>query len=131
MPAYPVYLCTLSMFHCNGWCFPWSVVAMAGTHVCLRAVDSALIYPTIVEHSVTHLCGAPTVRSQVVEGHIAGDPKTCEPVKKDGKTVGEIQVKSNTVMLGYLKDPKATREAFHGGWMHTGDIARSGGVSAR
>ncbi len=205
MPAYPVYLWTLPMFHCNGWCFPWSVVAMAGTHVCLRAVDPAQIYPMIVEHSVTHLCGAPTVlsmlssappeqrrqfaqpvhimtggspppakviaaiealgfvvlhiygmtelqgpssvctpqpswrslaaderatamasqgvRSQVVEGHIVGDPKTCEPVKKDGKTLGEILVKSNTVMLGYLKDPKATREAFHGGWMHTGDLA--------
>jgi fatty-acyl-CoA synthase len=200
MPAGPVYLWTLPMFHCNGWCYPWSVVAMCGTHVCLRAVDPALIFPMIVEHGVTHMCGAPTVlsmltsapaeqrrsfaqpvhimtggspppakviqameelgfqvlhiygmtelqgpstfcapqenwtdrytemarqgvRYQVVEGHIVGDPKTCKPVKKDGTTMGEILIQGNTVMLGYLKDPKATAEAFHGGWMHTGDLA--------
>ena len=200
MPAKPVYLWTLPMFHCNGWCYPWSVVAMCGTHVCLRAVDPALIFPMIVEHGVTHMCGAPTVltmltsapaeqrrkfarpvhimtggspppakviqameelgfrvlhiygmtelqgpstfcapqenwkdkytemarqgvRYQVVEGHIVGDSKTCKPVKKDGKTMGEILVQGNTVMLGYLKDPKATAETFHGGWMHTGDLA--------
>ena len=63
------------------------------------------------------------VRYQVVEGHIVGDPKTCKPVKKDGRTMGEILIQGNTVMLGYLKDPKATAEAFHGGWMHTGDLA--------
>jgi len=200
IPAHPVYLWTLPMFHCNGWCYPWSIVAMCGTHVCLRAVDPALIFPMIVEHGVTHMCGAPTVlamlvgapaeqrrkfaqpvhimtggspppakviqameelgfqvlhiygmtelqgpstfcapqenwtdrytemarqgvRYQVVEGHIVGDPKTCKPVKKDGSTMGEILVKGNTVMLGYLKDPKATAEAFAGGWMHTGDLA--------
>ncbi len=205
MPAAPVYLWTLPMFHCNGWCYPWSVVAMCGTHVCLRAVDPAQIFPTIVEHGVTHMCGAPTVltmltstpaeqrrrfahpvhimtggspppakviqameelgfqvlhiygmtelhgpstlcavqdgwggitqeqkynemarqgvRYQVVEGQIVGDPKTCKPVKKDGKAVGEVLIQGNTVMLGYLKDPKATAEAFHGGWMHTGDLA--------
>ena len=205
MPAHPVYLWTLPLFHCNGWCYPWSVTAMAGTHVCLRAVDPALIFPMIVEHGVTHMCGAPTVlsmligapeeqrrkfaqpvhimtggspppakvikgmeelgfkvlhiygmtelqgpstlcavqdawsglsleeravemarqgvRYQVVEGHIVADAKTCKPVKKDGQTMGEILVQGNTVMLGYLKDPKATAEAFHGGWMHTGDLA--------
>ena len=205
MPAHPVYLWTLPLFHCNGWCYPWSVTAMAGTHVCLRAVDPALIFPMIVEHGVTHMCGAPTVlamlvgapeeqrrkfaqpvhimtggspppakvikgmeelgfkvlhiygmtelqgpstlcavqdawsglsleeravemarqgvRYQVVEGHIVADPKTCKPVKKDGQTMGEILVQGNTVMLGYLKDPKATAEAFYGGWMHTGDLA--------
>ena len=205
MPAKPVYLWTLPMFHCNGWCFPWSVTAMGGTHVCLRAVDPALIFPMIAEHGVTHMCGAPTVlamlvgapaeqrrrfphtvhiqtggspppakviqameelgfkvlhiygmtelqgpstlcaeqetwtelpieqraaemarqgvRYQVVEGHIVGDARTCRPVKKDGKTIGEVLVQGNTVMLGYLKDPKATAEAFHGGWMHTGDLA--------
>jgi fatty-acyl-CoA synthase len=63
------------------------------------------------------------VRYQVVEGHIVGDPKTCKPVKQDGKAIGEILVRGNTVMLGYLKDPKATAEAFAGGWMHTGDLA--------
>jgi fatty-acyl-CoA synthase len=205
MPAKPVYLWTLPMFHCNGWCFPWSVTAMAGTHVCLRAVDPALIFPMIVEHGVTHMCGAPTVltmltgapaeqqrkfersvhiqtggspppakvikameelgfqvlhiygmtelqgpstlcepqerwaelpleeratemarqgvRYQVVEGHIVGDPQSCKPVPKDGETIGEILVRGNTVMLGYLKDQKATDEAFAGGWMHTGDLA--------
>jgi fatty-acyl-CoA synthase len=205
MPSHPVYLWTLPLFHCNGWCYPWSVTAMAGTHVCLRAVDPAQIFPMIVEHGVTHMCGAPTVltmlisapeeqrrrftrpvhimtggspppakvikgmeelgfkvlhiygmtelqgpstfcaaqddwpvlpleeranrmaqqgvRYQVVEGHIVGDSKTCKPVRKDGQTMGEILIQGNTVMLGYLKDPKATKEAFHGGWMHTGDLA--------
>ncbi|MDH5352267.1 MAG: AMP-binding protein, partial [Betaproteobacteria bacterium] len=205
MPMHPVYLWTLPLFHCNGWCYPWSVTAMAGTHVCLRAVDPAQIFPMIVEHGVTHMCGAPTVltmlsgappeqrrsfahpvhimtggspppakvikgmeelgfkvlhiygmtelqgpstlcaeqqawrtlpleqravemarqgvRYQVVEGHIVGDPQSCKPVKKDGTAMGEILVRGNTVMLGYLKDAKATAEAFRGGWMHTGDLA--------
>jgi fatty-acyl-CoA synthase len=205
MPAKPVYLWTLPMFHCNGWCFPWSVTAMGGTHVCLRAIDPKQVFDLIVEHGVTHMCGAPTVltmlttapeehrrkfphvvhiqtggspppakvikameelgfkvlhiygmtelqgpstlsidqerwgdlsveeranemarqgvRYPVVEGHIVGDPKTCKPVPKDGKTIGEILIRGNTVMLGYLKDPKATAEAFAGGWMHTGDLA--------
>jgi fatty-acyl-CoA synthase len=205
LPPRPVYLWTLPLFHCNGWCFPWSVTAMGGTHVCLRAVDPAVIFPMIVEHGVTHMCGAPTVLSMlinapdeqkrkfghvvdiqtggspppaavikameelgfrvlhiygmtelhgpstlcepqeswaglprperavemarqgvrypVVEGHIVGDPQTCRPVPQDGKTIGEILVKGNTVMLGYLKDAKATAEAFGGGWMHTGDLA--------
>jgi fatty-acyl-CoA synthase len=200
MPAHPVYLWTLPMFHCNGWCFPWSVTAMGGTHVCLRAVEPKQIFELIVEHRVTHMCGAPTVLSMltaapeeqrrkfphtvhiqtggspppakvikameglgfrvlhiygmtelqgpstfcapqedwddqytemarqgvrypVVEGHIVADPKSCKPVPKDGSTIGEILVRGNTVMLGYLKDPKATAEAFAGGWMHTGDLA--------
>jgi fatty-acyl-CoA synthase len=205
LPPRPVYLWTLPLFHCNGWCFGWSVVAMGGTHVCLRAVDPAAIFPLIVEHGVTHMCGAPTVLSMlvnapdeqkrtfphvvdiqtggspppakvikgmeelgfrvthiygmtelqgpstlcepqeaweglelearavqmarqgvrypVVDGHIVADPKTCKPVPQDGKSVGEILVKGNTVMLGYLKDPKSTGEAFDGGWMHTGDLA--------
>ena len=205
IPMHPVYLWTLPLFHCNGWAFGWTVTAMAGTHVCLRAVDPAVIFPMIVEHGVTHMCGAPTVlgllvaapaeqrrsftkrvaiqvagspppakviaemeglgfdvlhvygmtelqgpstlsapqeawsklspderankmalqgvRYQVVDGQIVGDPKTCKPVPKDGVTIGEVLMQGNTVMLGYLKDPKATAAAFRGGWMHTGDLA--------
>src|SRR6185503_18015291 len=66
MPSQPVYLWTLPMFHCNGWCYPWSVTAMAGTHVCLRAVDPAQIFSKIVEHGVTHMCGAPTVLTMLI-----------------------------------------------------------------
>ena len=205
LPPRPVYLWTLPMFHCNGWCFPWSVVAMGGTHVCLRRVDPALIFPMIAEHGVTHMCGAPTVlnmlvsapveqrrkfdhvvdiqtggspapakvikgmeelgfrvthiygmtelqgpstlcvpqddwadlpleeraaltarqgvRYPVVEGQMVADPRTLKPVPRDGKTIGEIMIRGNTVMLGYLKEPKATAEAFRGGWMHSGDLA--------
>lgn len=205
LPPRAVYLWTLPLFHCNGWCFAWSVAAVGGTQVCLRAVDPAVVFPMIVEHGVTHMCGAPTVLSMlinapaeqkrkfartveiqtggspppakviagmeslgfrvthiygmtelqgpstvcepqeswdglplearaaemarqgvrypVVEGHIVGDPVTCAPVPADGVAIGEILVRGNTVMLGYLKDPKATAEAFAGGWMHTGDLA--------
>jgi fatty-acyl-CoA synthase len=205
LPPKPVYLWTLPMFHCNGWCFPWSVVAMGGTHVCLRKVDPALIFPMIVEHGVTHMCGAPTVlnmlisapaeqrrkfghvvdiqtggspppakvingmqalgfrvthiygmtelqgpstlfvptdgwdkltpeqradltarqgvRYPVVDGQMVADPKSLKPVPRDGKTIGEIMIQGNTVMLGYLKDAKATADTFRGGWMHTGDLA--------
>ncbi|NWG24444.1 MAG: acyl-CoA synthetase [Pseudorhodoplanes sp.] len=205
LPAKPVYLWTLPMFHCNGWCFPWSVTAMSGTHVCLRKVDPALIFSLIAEHGVTHMCGAPTVlamltsapaeqrrkfnhivdiqtggspppakvikameelgfrvthiygmtelqgpstlcvpqdgwdklpleeraaitarqgvRYPVVEGQMVADPRSMQPVPRDGKTMGEIMIRGNTVMLGYLKDPKATAETFRGGWMHTGDLA--------
>jgi fatty-acyl-CoA synthase len=205
LPPGSVYLWTLPMFHCNGWCFPWSVIAMGGTHVCLRKVDPALTFAMIVEHGVTHMCGAPTVlnmlisapaeqrrtfnhvvdiqtggspppakvikgmeelgfrvthiygmtelqgpsmlcvpqdnwahlpleeraaliarqgvRYPVVEGHMVANPKSLEPTPRDGKTIGEIMVRGNTVMLGYLKEPKATAEAFRAGWMHTGDLA--------
>ena len=63
------------------------------------------------------------VRYQVVDGQIVGDPKTGKPVPRDGVTIGEVLMQGNTVMLGYLKDPKATAAAFRGGWMHTGDLA--------
>ncbi len=63
MAAHPVYLWTLPMFHCNGWCFPWSISVVAGTHVCLRWVRAGAMYRAIADHGVTHLCGAPVVMS--------------------------------------------------------------------
>lgn len=201
----PVYLWTLPMFHCNGWCFPWTVTALGGTHVCLRRVEAETILNLIREHQVTHLCGAPIVlntllsaseearqsidhlvqamtagaappasvigdieamgieithvygltevygpvtvcawkpewddlaleertalkarqgvRYQTLQGLMVADPDTMEPVPRDGETVGEICMRGNTVMKGYLKNPKATEEAFRGGWYHTGDLA--------
>ena len=66
MPPHPVYLWTLPMFHCNGWCFPWTIAAMAGTHVCLRKVDAQAIFDAIREYKVTHYCGAPIVHSLLI-----------------------------------------------------------------
>jgi fatty-acyl-CoA synthase len=66
MPHHPVYLWTLPMFHCNGWCFPWTVAAMAGTHVCLRRVEAAAVFGAIREHRVTHYCGAPIVHTMLL-----------------------------------------------------------------
>jgi fatty-acyl-CoA synthase len=66
LPQHPVYLWTLPMFHCNGWCFPWTLPAVAGTNVCLRRVDAAVILPLIREHRVTHYCGAPIVHSMLI-----------------------------------------------------------------
>jgi len=205
MAEHPVYLWTLPMFHCNGWCFPWTVTAMAGTHVCLRAVDAAEIYRLIAETGVTHLCGAPIVMQllmnatdgqrrdfggrvvefmtagaappaavlermsdygfrvthvygltevygpavvcdwkpewnglsadeqarikarqgvayPVLDGLMVADPQTLEPVARDGESLGEVMMRGNVVMKGYLKNPKATAEAFAGGWFHTGDL---------
>jgi len=205
MPQHTTYLWTLPMFHCNGWCFPWTMALNAGTSVCLRRVDPALIFPLIREHHITHMCGAPIVYSMLihapatlregithtVQGLIAGaappaaviegcekanidithvygltevygpaavcakqedwthrsaeeramlngrqgvayplqqavkvlDPETMQPVPADGETMGEIFFRGNIVMKGYLKNPKATQEAFAGGWFHTGDLA--------
>ena len=201
-----VYLWTLPMFHCNGWTYTWAVTAACGTHVCLRAVDPALIFPMIEEHKVTHMCGAPIVLtmlihaprqtqrtfdhgpieiatggaappSAVIEGmekmgfrvtHLYGmtesygpstlcawqsdwddlegdaraavmarqgvnyitledqtvmDSETMQPVPSDGETIGELMLRGNTVMRGYLKNPKTTNETLSGGWLHTGDLA--------
>src|SRR5712691_7947034 len=202
MPTHPVYLWTLPMFHCNGWCFPWTVTALAGTHVCLRRVEAGAIYEAIEQHGVTHLCGAPVVmntllnaRSRpldrnvammtagaappaaviggmeglgfrithvygltevygpavicawhdewdalpaeerarlkarqgvaypVLDGLMVADPDSLAPVPSDGATMGEIFMRGNIVMKGYLKNPGATEEAFAGGWFHTGDLA--------
>src|SRR5947207_8019701 len=66
MPQHPVYLWTLPMFHCNGWCFPWTVTALAGTHVCLRRVEAGAVYESIERDGVTHLCGAPVVMNMLL-----------------------------------------------------------------
>ena len=66
LPPRPVYLWTLPMFHCNGWCFPWTMALVAGTSVCLRRVDPAVIFPLIREHHITHMCGAPIVYSMLI-----------------------------------------------------------------
>ena len=205
MPHGAVYLWTLPMFHANGWGFPWAVTALGGTHVCLRQVDPALVFRLIAEHRVTHMCGAPTVltmllnapaelrvrfdhvvdlmtggasppakvirgmqelgfrvqhiygltevlgpstlaawqdawsalppdgqaaqqarqgvRYHVVDGQMVADPKTLARVPADGTTLGEVMLRGNTVMLGYLKDEAATAAAFAGGWFHSGDLA--------
>jgi 3-(methylthio)propionyl---CoA ligase len=200
-----VYLWTLPMFHCNGWSFTWGVTAAAGTHVCLRRIDPALIFPMIKRYGVTHLCGAPIVLnllasapesvkvkfdrvvdvatggaappSAIIEAmerngfrviHLYGltetygpatvcawqsewddfsltdrarrmarqgvnyvtqedvmvaDPETMRELPRDGQTLGELMVRGNTVMKGYLKNPSASEAAFRGGWFHTGDLA--------
>src|SRR5690606_246913 len=71
LPHGAVYLWTLPLFHCNGWCFPWAVTAMAGTHVCLRRVEAKAIYDAIAEHGVTHLCGAPVVMNLLLNAPAA------------------------------------------------------------
>ena len=205
MPHFPIYLWTLPMFHCNGWCFPWTVAMLAGTHVCLRRVEAQPILDAMREHRVNHYCAAPIVHSliynapesmragidQQVRGMVAGaappaamiegmskigfdithvygltevygpasvsvkreswaheslteqtrlngrqgvryvlqegmtvmDPETMAECPADGTTMGEIMFKGNIVMKGYLKNPRATEEAFSGGWFHTGDLA--------
>ncbi len=209
MPKHATYLWTLPMFHCNGWCFPWTVAARAGVNVCLRRVDPTAIFDAIRAHGVTHYCAAPIVHAAMIatpdeikqglqlagnhqvkamvagaappaamiEGmeqlgidltHVYGlteiygpasvcvkhaewdtldvgerarlnarqgvnyhlqrnisvmDPLTMTPVPLDGQTMGEIMFRGNITMKGYLKNPKATQEAFYGGWFHTGDLA--------
>jgi len=204
MAKHPVYLWTLPMFHCNGWCFPWSISVVAGTHVCLRAVRSKAMYDAIAQHKVTHLCGAPIVMATLLNApdnekrplphvvqfftaaapppeavlaamkeagfnvtHLYGltecygpavvndwrgewdalpgaeqaalkarqgvrygalealdvrDPDTLVPVPRDGGTIGEVMMRGNVVMKGYLKNRQATEKAFLGGWFHTGDL---------
>src|SRR6185312_15376649 len=200
-----VYLWTLPMFHCSGWTYTWAVTAVGATHVCLRKVDPALVFPAIDRHRVTHLCGAPIVLNMLVHApasvkrrfdhrvevatggaappsavieamesmgfrvtHHCGltesygpatlcawqeewndldlaarsrlmarqgvryptladlqvaDPRTHAPVPRDARTLGEVMLRGNTIMKGYLKNPRATNAAFREGWYHTGDLA--------
>ena len=204
MPRHSVYLWTLPMFHCNGWCFAWTMAANAGTNVCLRRVEARAIFDAIRDHGVTHYCGAPIVHSLLIDApdemrrgidhkvhalvaaaappaamiegmerigfditHVYGltevygpasvavkrdgwaaeslseqarlngrqgvryalqegmtvmDPATMREVPWDGETMGEIMFRGNITMKGYLKNPEATREAFAGGWFHSGDL---------
>ncbi len=174
MPNHAVYLWTLPMFHCNGWCFPWTLAANAGVSICLRKVDPALIFELIRRHKVSHLCGAPIVYGMlinapdglragiehsvsgliagaappaaIIEGaerigfditHVYGLTETygpasvCAkhpewndlPIDRRAERMGEIMFRGNLVMKGYLKNAKASSEAFAGGWFHTGDLA--------
>ena len=199
-----VFLWTLPMFHCNGWCMTWSVCLVGGTHVCLRRVEPARVFALIAEHRVSHLCGAPVVLGMLVHApeeqrrsfahavtimtggaappsatiarmaelgvtvrHLYGLTETygpsmvnawqpaleamppeerarflarqgvqhammedcavvdawLRPVPSDGATVGELVLRGNTVMMGYLGDPDATEAALAGGWFRTGDLA--------
>ena len=204
MGKHPVYLWTLPMFHCNGWCFPWSLSVVAGTHVCLRAVRAKAMYDAIATYKVTHLCGAPIVMATLLNSpddekkplphvvefftaaapppeavlaamkeagfnvtHLYGltecygpsvvndwhedwnalssteqaekkarqgvrygalealdvlDPESMQPVPRDGETLGEVMMRGNVVMKGYLKNKASTEKAFEGGWFHTGDL---------
>ena len=204
MPMNPKYLWTLPMFHCNGWCFPWTITERAGTHVCLRQPIGELIVNAILNHNVTHLCGAPIIMQMIADHlinnkiklnknvkmmtagapppeavlskmkscgieviHVYGltetygpsvvcawkkewdqmslndqatmkarqgvtysvqedikvvNPKTLKNVPMDGETIGEVFTRGNITMKGYLKNEKATKEAFDNGWFHTGDL---------
>ena len=84
MPAHSVYLWTLPMFHCNGWCFPWAMAANAGTNICLRKIDVKQIFEAIEEHHVTHMCGAPIVYNMLINAP------------------GELQGKSQHKVCGYI-----------------------------
>ncbi|MBK4216004.1 acyl-CoA synthetase [Paracoccus caeni] len=203
MPHHSRYLWTLPMFHCNGWCFPWTIAANAGLCVCLRAVRAEPIFRLIRDEKVTHFCGAPIVLNMLVHAPdelkdfthevkvmtagapppaavianmeamgvevtqvygltesygpsvvsawqgkwdaldgeqrsrmkarqgvknvvlsdlMVADPDTLEPVPADGQTIGEIFMRGNNVMKGYLKNVASTEKAFRGGWFASGDL---------
>lgn len=205
LPQHSTYLWTLPMFHCNGWCFPWTLAAMACTSVCLRQVRGDTIVDLIIEEKVDHMCGAPIVlgliagvdesrragldhkvkvmtagapppasviekmeainfevtqvygltetygpcvvsawkdewnelpmgeraklkarqgvKVQMQEGLVVLNPDTMQPVARDGQEIGEIMMRGNIVMKGYLKNPHTTEKSFEGGWFHSGDLA--------
>ena len=192
------------MFHCNGWCFPWTIVAQAGTQICTNKFDGKSIIRSIEKNKVTHLCGAPIILQMIIDNkkfkkdkkivkimtaasppppnvlkdiekigfavtHVYGltesygpavicewksewdrikdenkrsnlkarqgvnypslefldvvDPKNMQPVKRDGKSLGEVLFRGNILMKGYLDDLSANKNAFKHGWFHTGDLA--------
>lgn len=205
MPSMPVYLWTVPMFHCNGWCLAWGVAAQGGMNICLRNVTAEGIFTSIDRHQVSHMGGAPTVLNMIINTppsirkplprkvavmtggappppqvlfkmeelgfsvthsygltetygpgtvctwkpewtslsrdeqakikarqglHHIGmeevdvkDPASMKSVLPDAKTMGEVMFRGNTVMNGYLKNAKATEDAFKGGWFRTGDLA--------
>jgi fatty-acyl-CoA synthase len=82
MPHFPVYLWTLPMFHCNGWCFPWTVAMLGGTHVCLRRVEAKAILDAMREHGVDHYCAAPIVHSLIYNA------PDCAPASPEGARHG-------------------------------------------
>ena len=205
MGMHPVYLWTLPMFHCNGWCFPWSIAVSVGVNVCLRNVVPEKIYDLIRTQRVDHFCGAPVVltmllnapeahkqgidhevkvmtagaappaavienmermgfrvthvygltetygpcsvcawheewnelpieeqavlrarqgvRNAMLEEQVVADPETLQPVVQNGEQMGEVFMRGNNVMKGYLKNPASTEKAFAGGWFHSGDLA--------
>ena len=200
MKKNPVYLWTLPMFHCNGWCFPWTIAALAGINICLRKIDAKKIFELIKRHNVSNLCGTAVIINMLIHEGIKLDrtvelmtgaapppvsilkkiqeqgfnvthtygltevygpavvcewqkewnnvkkdmiaelksrqgvkcpglndlqvinKKTNKPVNKNGKDLGEVYMRGNTVMMGYYKDKKATQNSFEKGWFHTGDI---------
>ncbi len=114
MPQHPVYLWTLPMFHCNGWCFPWALALQAGVNVCLRQVRASAIFDAIAKHNVDHMCGAPIVLNLIANAK----PEE----KKSFDHVVKVMMRGNIVMKGYLKNPKSTEAAFKNGWFHSGDL---------
>ena len=204
MPKHAIYLWTLPLFHCNGWCFPWSIAERAGVNVCLRKMDADLILQLIAKYQVTHYCSAPVVHNMIangkpeykaaithmVKGWVAGAPPsetmlaqmeemgfdithvyglteaygpvtvcaeqadwatldvadraqkksrqgvvshlmtgfevfkqgTTEPVDANGIEIGELALRGNMIMKGYLKSRKATEAALGNGWFRTGDL---------
>lgn len=201
---HPNYLWTLPMFHCNGWCFPWTITALGGTHICLRSVEAGAIYDAIDKYDVDHFCGAPIVlgllintstenKAKAKKGikvmvaaapppaavlaemdemgfevtHVYGltesygpavfcdwdsdwdkksvddraalkarqgvryhalsglevmDPETMKPLPHDGDSMGEVMMRGNLIMKGYLKNKPTTEDAFEDGWFHSGDL---------
>lgn len=204
MDSRTVYLWTLPMFHCNGWCFTWGVIAVGGTHICLRKFYPETVISLLMSERVTHFCGSPTILIMLVNDkaiktlklshqlrvatagappaptiiqsmeelgieitHVYGLTETYGPhsvcewqmpwddlpmderaklkarqgvpyihaaemrvvdenmndIPPDGMTMGEVVMRGNNVMKGYFNDVEGTKNAFRGGWFHSGDLA--------